>query len=562
VVEIDEALWFVKKTDGWEKYSSSNVNVRIEKAYHKGDVNCSLDNIFTENDSYTFNFVENTQTNNQNNQQLSIRREAPDSIIDPPSPGYIPPPPPEKDTYDKPPTIIQKLGNFGNFNFVYKSKPSKVFATTTTTTTTTSSSIIKDLTTKKPTLVQSQKGWPMKKSKESKELKNSKELEKVEESKERVETKETKDPKETKVVKVEKQTENSPSEDSSSPLPKAKADLGRFDFSKMPLPPKRNEGGDKKEIFEQLHNFFLSSRGGTEKEKDDKNEKVPEVTKEQMNAILKENVEDLENMLDRSGATPVSNYIISTYYSGLPLFKGNNALQNHTIHAMRVIFHKAPALPPSVRKPMFQRLAEAYSACQMEQGRVIDSIYGAITGRDKTFKEQILMFVDVQKEDVLNQIVNRYNPDAWKTSDDNPKGQIPHIQSSYTIAMGDKLGLRGVKAAKMDKDSFNVDPRNVAVLTKCFKRLFSVQEVINAFIADVNQQEEGVDRIVDCNSLTKWAGDPQVNNGFPGHGIFYDEDSPGDWDKELGVPKEENKYKPFLNHQVALNLFVHVFLKK
>jgi len=330
----------------------------------------------------------------------------------------------------------------------------------------------------------------------------------------------------------------------------------------MPLPPRKNEGGDKKDIYEQLHKYFLSTAACTEKEKEDKPEKVPEVTKEEMNNILKANVEDLDNMLDRSGSIPVAQFIISTYYSGLPLFKGNHALQSHTIHAMRVIFHRAPSLPPLIRKPMFQRLAEAYSACQMEQGRVIDNIYGALTGRDKSLRDQILIIVDMQKEDVLNQLVNRFNPDAWKTSDDNPKGQIPHIQSSYCIAIGDKLGLRGVKAAKMDKDAFTVDPRNIAVLIKCYKRLFSIQDLLDAFISDVNQQEDDADRVVECNTLTKWAGDGELSNGFPGHSIFYDEDTPEAWDKELGVPKEENKYKPFLNNEVALNLFVHLFLKK
>jgi len=367
----------------------------------------------------------------------------------------------------------------------------------------------------------------------------------------------------TKLEKNENPEKPDHKETSSSEwsLPAATSDLGRFDFSKLPKPPKRNEGGEHKEQYDKLHGFFLSLKSRTEKDTDDKIEKVPEVSKEQMAAILKENVEGLDSMLDRSGTTPVANFIISTYYSGLPLFKGNNPVQNHTIHAMRVIFYKVPTLLPAVRKPMFQRLAEAYSACQMEQGRVIDSIYGAVSGRDKTLKDQILSIVDIHKEQVLNQIINQFNPDAWKTNDDNPKGQIPHIQSSYTIALGDELGLRGVKAAKMDRDAFTVDPRNIAVLKKCFQRIFLVQDVLNSFIADVNQQEADANRLVDCGSLTKWVGDENQNNGFPPHSIFYDEDNPQAWSKEQGIPKEENKYKPFLCNDVTLNLFVHVCLK-
>jgi len=271
-------------------------------------------------------------------------------------------------------------------------------------------------------------------------------------------------------------------------------------------------------------------------------------------------VDGIESMYDRSKCTPVSDYIISTYHSGLPLFNGNQPLQKHTIHAMKIIFHKVPTLASSVRKPMFLRLAESYTACQMEQGRVIDSIFGAITGRDKTLIEQILNIVDTQKEQILKQIVNRYNPDAWKTDDDNPKGQITHIQSSYTIALGTTLGLRGVKAAEMDKNSFALDKTNTKYLLMCFRRMFLVQDLINTIYTDVNQQNDDADRLVDCNSLTKWAGDQKY--GFEAHSIFYDEDRPLDWPKDLGVPKDKNKYQPFLNNNVTLDILVHLFLKE
>jgi len=53
---VDQAMWFVKKSDGWEKYNNT-VNSQIEKAYHTGTVvEYKLENVFTENDSYTINF--------------------------------------------------------------------------------------------------------------------------------------------------------------------------------------------------------------------------------------------------------------------------------------------------------------------------------------------------------------------------------------------------------------------------------------------------------------------------------------------------------------------------
>jgi hypothetical protein len=290
------------------------------------------------------------------------------------------------------------------------------------------------------------------------------------------------------------------------------------------------------------------------------NEKVKEKTSDELLEILKQNVENIDSLFDRSGATPVSHFIISTYTQGLPLFKGNTVVQNHTIHAMKMIFDKVPQLPESTRKAMFKRLAEAYTACQMEQGRVIDSLYGTVTGRDKSFKAQIFALVDMQKEQVMNQLINFYNPEAWKTSDDNPTGQIPHIQSSYCIALSGRLGLRGLKAAQLDKDAFQVHPTNIEVLQECFKRMFHIQDLVNTIINDVNQQEADADRVLDIDSLAKWAGDANNNNGFPSHSIYYDENNADDW-KDLGVPTAENEYKPFLNQKVTVNILEHLFLK-
>jgi len=223
---------------------------------------------------------------------------------------------------------------------------------------------------------------------------------------------------------------------------------------------------------------------------------------------------------------------------------------------MKVIFDRIHVLPPATRKSMLKRLAEAYTACQMEQGRVIDSLFGSVTGRDKNIKAQILTLVDLQKETVLNQLINHYNPDAWKTSDDNPSGQIPHIQSSYCIALSGKLGLRGLKAAQLDKDSFQVHPTNIEILAEAFKRMFFIQDLINTIINDVNQQDEGADRLIEIASLTRWAGDPNLNNGFNSYSILYDEDKADEYPK---VP--ENPYMPFLNQKVTVDLLQHLFLK-
>jgi hypothetical protein len=90
--------------------------------------------------------------------------------------------------------------------------------------------------------------------------------------------------------------------------------------------------------------------------------------------------------------------------------------------------------------------------------------------------------------------------------------------------------------------------------------MFHIQDLVYTIINDVNQQEADADRVLDIDSLAKWAGDANNNNGFPSHSIYYDENNADDW-KDLGVPTAENEYKPFLNQKVTVNILEHLFLK-
>jgi len=493
----------------WGYHSESDTEIKqfreeimesLEKAYHQGTLNLPLIDVFKEGDAFNFDFLNYTFSAKEKTEKFKFERKASEY----PPPKYLPPPP--------------KKG----FSFAHiTEKISDVFLNTK----------------KKPQ--QSPTPAPVPHS-----LKDSTENHKIgRPSLDIVAKVKTEDDYLEKIIKTH-------------PKPPAP-----FDFTILPLPLKRFEGGQSQLIYDQLHAFFLSPASLTENDKDNLITVIKEKKNDELLQILKENVENIDSMFDRSGTTPVAQFIVSTYTHGLPLFKGNNVVQNHTIHAMKIIFDRISLLPLSTRKSMLKRIAEAYTACQMEQGRVIDSIYGSITGRDKNLKAQILTLVDLQKETVLNQLINHYNPEAWKTTDDNPMGQIPHIQSSYCIALSPKLGLRGIKAALLDKDSFQVHITNTEILTEAFKRMFSIQDLINTIITDVNQQDEGADRLIDIDCLSRWAGDVSVNNGFDSYSIFYDEFRAEEWPKDLGVPKPENQFKPFLNQKTTVQMLNHLIIK-
>ena len=154
---------------------------------------------------------------------------------------------------------------------------------------------------------------------------------------------------------------------------------------------------------------------------------------------------------------------VLTYSNGLPIYNANPSVQQHTIHAMKTIFAeiKSDARGDPWKRKILAKLVDAFRACQAEQGRVIDAVYGTVTGRDKSFREQVLMVVDVQKELVLENCVNKLNPQAWKQNDEIPQKQVPHITSSYRIAAGGELGLRGMQGALMDHCRFEVPPADV-----------------------------------------------------------------------------------------------------
>jgi len=205
---------------------------------------------------------------------------------------------------------------------------------------------------------------------------------------------------------------------------------------------------------------------------------------------------------------------------------------------------------------MLRRLVDAYAACQMEQGRVIDSLYGTLSGRDKSFREQVLSLLDLQKEQTLTEVVNKLNPNSCNTSDEDPYEQFPHIYSSYLIAIGEKIGLRGVKAARLDQHALPIDDFHTNQLYQLFWRLFSVSEFIDCVINDVNQQDKEADRLLDRDLLFQWAGS-QKGIHFDPFCVCYDEDSPQDY---KGAPTPDNKYQPFLNKKSALVVLIQLFL--
>mmetsp|Transcript_98226 Transcript_98226/g.219287 ORF Transcript_98226/g.219287 Transcript_98226/m.219287 type:complete len:392 (-) Transcript_98226:41-1216(-) len=285
---------------------------------------------------------------------------------------------------------------------------------------------------------------------------------------------------------------------------------------------------------------------------------LAKLTEKEVRTALEAHVPAVAFMMDRTGQRPVADYIWMTYDKGLPLYRQNATVQQHTIRAIRYIFHCALSGKRPGGTDALKRLAEAFQSCQAEQGRTIDVLFGQLSGRDASFKEQVLALVDNFKDLTLEAVVHALNPGAKHASDSNPGLQAPHITSAYLEVVGPELGLRGMAAASSDYNR----PRGVkrCQVLAAFHERFSLQELAGALAADVNQASADADRIVDRELLAKWAAEAAAASAgaFDAHSIFFDEERAQHFE---GRPAPGDEFQPFLSRRVAMQVLVHLFLR-
>ena len=88
---------------------------------------------------------------------------------------------------------------------------------------------------------------------------------------------------------------------------------------------------------------------------------------------------------------------------------------------------------------------------------------------------------------VLEEVASTLNPDAWRTGDESPHLQLPHILSSYRLAWGSALGLRGAAAAQCDWAAQRLGGELALDVARLYVDRFSERALIEEIMADVNQ---------------------------------------------------------------------------
>lgn len=285
---------------------------------------------------------------------------------------------------------------------------------------------------------------------------------------------------------------------------------------------------------------------------------VPDIMSDsELHKLLQHNVPRLNQFKFRGGPRCVVDFIVQTYNKGLRMVQGNAALVEHSKHAIRYIIWRCSQLPVAERKTHLKALCEAFTSCQAEQARVIDSIYGELSGRDKGLREQILAMLDRAKQRTLDEVTLHFHPGSDRSA------RMPHIQSRYRVELGLVLGLSGIETAKMDQHIEGpISSARLASFEALFRERFSVSDFVKEVVADVNQQEKDVERFIIPSTLFKWAQPENLkeNHGFDSYSIFYDEDQP---DKYDGKPKQENMFtQAFVNPMVVVNILIALFAPK
>jgi len=291
-------------------------------------------------------------------------------------------------------------------------------------------------------------------------------------------------------------------------------------------------------------------------------------SREEVEAMLAHYVPSISTMKGRRGRLKVIDLILHTATKGLPSFKGDPTLTNHIKSSLLCIIntcivHIASKNPDktttSSHKMIIEQLVDAFQACQAVQARVIDTLFGIVSCRDKTLADQILVIVDAQKQKTLNTLVNQVFKKAWTASDKTPQLQVPHLQNGMRQAFGARFGLAGVRAANIDASANKqVATKLKDMVTKLYEKEFSVDELASALVNDVNRADDASSRIINRDDLAKWAGSPlATDKEFVSHSIFYDEDHK---DRYAGEPVKDQEYQPFLSLDVAMDILYTAFV--
>lgn len=273
-------------------------------------------------------------------------------------------------------------------------------------------------------------------------------------------------------------------------------------------------------------------------------------------------VQGASRMRGQRGEMLVTEMMTSWYTKGLSMHgPPGSPMNSMIIPAARHIFALMAKLPPQHPKRVdcLTTLALSCQDCQQVQAREILRIFGDLTSQNATLEGQLKYSLVREKEAALNRYISRRHPQCdLDHRQVQPPQQRVHLFSGYVSLIGERFGLDGVVAARSDRfldgalrEIGHVD---VGALISQLKESMSVKDWLQTLLADINNQAEDADRLVDRACLFEWAHKAM---GEDAHSIFYDPDRADEFAGQVPAePTEANKFQPFLSCRSLVDILL------
>lgn len=277
--------------------------------------------------------------------------------------------------------------------------------------------------------------------------------------------------------------------------------------------------------------------------------------------LVRESVVGVATMRGQRGERLVTEMMTAWYSDGLFMHgPPTSSLNSMIIPAIRHIISVMANLPPQHPKRVDCLSTLAYSCqdCQQVQAREVLRIFGDLTAQNATLEGQLMYSLLRLKEVALNCYISRVHPkcDSAHTTVSSWQ-QRAHLWSAYVVLIGESFGLDGITAARSDRflsqAQGEIGQVDAKTLVGQLRQNLSVEEWLCVLLADINNQAEGADRLIDRDCIFKWA---QTNmSSEKAHCVFYDEDRDTDYaEQEPRKPTQNNLFQPFLSRGVLVDM--------
>jgi hypothetical protein len=262
--------------------------------------------------------------------------------------------------------------------------------------------------------------------------------------------------------------------------------------------------------------------------------------------------------------------ILACYSQGL--FTLGESINKQIIPALQYVLNEMNKLKKddSKRKSVLRSLTDAFLDCQQVQAREILRIFGDLTNQTQTLDKQIAYMLTRQKEQSLNEFISMFHIECdLDHTKSSPSQQRAHLYSAYLDMIGEYMGMDGVEAARDDRflgETVNEIRKGVWVgvgretILKAVKNRLSLKQFVQCVLADINCQSDNADRLIDRDSIFKWA---EKNMSLKKTDIFYNDENEEKYKhQEPQKPVDKNKYQPFLSIKLLVEILEKMELIK